>query len=254
MISSVNKKKFNGRDDKIHSGHRSRMRRKFMDFGDRFFDDYELLEMFLYFSIPVRDTNPIAKRLIAAFGSLDGVLAAPIEELAVVDGIGEKTAKMIRLAGLCRSIPEAGIIKEVLLDTYEVCGNFLAEMLGEREDCVTVLLSLDNKMRLISCDEIYPYDCSSGGVQPKAFADTAIKKRASVVVIAHNHPHGPLYPTEGDIQTNKAISAAFDSVGVIMAEHYVVCSNRYLGFMNHMATAFKQDSAINKFLRSKHGL
>ena len=85
-------------DELIHKGHRQRMRRKFADFGAIVFDTYELLEMLLYYTVPVRDTNPIAKMLLQRFGSLDGVLSASHEELREVDGVGEKTAEFIRMA------------------------------------------------------------------------------------------------------------------------------------------------------------
>ena len=60
-------------DEKLHVGHRARMRRKFLSYGPRIFDTYELLEMLLYHVIPYKDTNPIAKRLLMEFGSLEGV-------------------------------------------------------------------------------------------------------------------------------------------------------------------------------------
>ena len=68
-------------EELVHRGHRKRMRRKFSDFGDIVFDTYELLEMLLYYTVPVRDTNPLAKRLLVEFGSLDGVLSASKENL-----------------------------------------------------------------------------------------------------------------------------------------------------------------------------
>ena len=63
-------------DEKLHVGHRARMRRKFLSYGSRIFDTYELLEMLLYHAIPYKDTNPVAKRLLMEFGSLEGVLTA----------------------------------------------------------------------------------------------------------------------------------------------------------------------------------
>ena len=54
-------------DEKLHAGHRARMRRKFLSYGPRIFDTYELLEMLLYYAIPYKDTNPIAKRLLMEF-------------------------------------------------------------------------------------------------------------------------------------------------------------------------------------------
>ena len=237
--------------ENVHVGHRSRMRRKFSEYGDRFFDDYELLEMLLYFSIPVRDTNPISKKLLSHFGSLDAVLSATPEQLTQVEGIGKKTAEVISLAGMCRSMPDRERGADVFLDTYEACGEYLAKALGARADFVTVVLSFDSRMRLISLDEAYPLDYSSGGIKPDVIADTLIRNRASVAIIAHNHPHGPLYPTEGDLQTNKVISSALRELGIVLAEHYVICGERYVGFMNHINTAFAQSLAVDKFVKSK---
>ena len=86
-------------DEKMHSGHRSRMREKFLTHGARIFDTYELLEMLLYYTIPYKDTNPIAKRLLMEFGSLEGVLTASPEELARVSGIGERAAELLATVG-----------------------------------------------------------------------------------------------------------------------------------------------------------
>ena len=86
-------------DARVHGGHRSRMKEKMMHFGDQIFDDHELLEMLLYQAIPMRDTNPIAHRLLATFGSLEGVFQATKEELVLVDGVKEKTAELILSVG-----------------------------------------------------------------------------------------------------------------------------------------------------------
>ena len=74
-------------DDRVHGGHRARMKEKLMLFGDQIFDDHELLEMLLYHAIPMRDTNPIAHRLLAVFGSVEGVFSATKEELMSVEGV-----------------------------------------------------------------------------------------------------------------------------------------------------------------------
>ena len=85
--------------DNVHQGHRQRMRAKLYTHGDRIFDTYELLEMLLYYVIPYKDTNPISKRLLERFGSLDGVLSARKNELAEIDGIGERAAGLISAVG-----------------------------------------------------------------------------------------------------------------------------------------------------------
>src|SRR6476661_129851 len=72
-----------------YHGHRDRLRERFRDQGEAALADYELLELLLFRLIPRRDTKPIAKALIDRFGSLAGVLGAPIHLLQEVKGVGE---------------------------------------------------------------------------------------------------------------------------------------------------------------------
>lgn len=241
-------------DELIHKGHRQRMRRKFTDFGPLVFDTYELLEMLLYYTVPVRDTNPIAKRLLQRFGSLDGVLLADKEALREVDGIGEKTAELIfnvgRALELFGSESENGEVTSEF-ENYDYIGRYVAERLGTRMDNAQVLLSFDNDMRLLGTDEIYGCDYASAAVKSDKFMDAALKRGATVVIIAHNHPYGPLCPTEGDRATNVMVQTSLSNVGVFLAEHYVVCGARYVGFMNHLEYMFAGRPKVTRFLRSK---
>lgn len=67
-----------GTMDGIHEGHRARMKKKLLENGERSLADHELLEVLLYYAIPRRDTNELAHRLLKQFGSLRGVLSAPV--------------------------------------------------------------------------------------------------------------------------------------------------------------------------------
>ena len=115
-------------DDKIHQGHRSRMREKLSQHGQFIFDTYELLEMLLYQTIPYRDTNPIAKNLLYAFGGLDAVLRADADRLTQVVGVGEKTAELISMVGRLSDIIGAELIDEggVNFADYESVGRYVA--------------------------------------------------------------------------------------------------------------------------------
>ncbi|HEX5080178.1 MAG TPA: DNA repair protein RadC [Geminicoccaceae bacterium] len=64
------------------SGHRNRLRRRFLEAGPASLPDYELLELLLFFSIDVKDTKPLAKELLARYGSLGAVLKAASAQLA----------------------------------------------------------------------------------------------------------------------------------------------------------------------------
>ena len=241
-------------DELVHKGHRKRMRRKFADFGAKVFDTYELLEMLLYYTVPVKDTNPLSKKLLQAFGSLNGVLTATKEELLVVDGIGEKTADFIVAAGEALGFFASDSFlekKESQFESYDFLGQYITNYLSEKTESTQIILSFDNDMRLLGLDEIYHCDHSSAAVKADKYMDAALKRGATVVIFAHNHPYGPLCPTEGDRATSSMIQSSLANIGILLAEHYIVSGKRYVGFINHLDTAFAQKPRIAAFIRSK---
>ena len=94
-------------------------------------------------------------------------------------------------------------------------------------------------------------DYDSGGVKAEPFISAAMNSRAAVVIIAHNHPYGPPFPTVGDKATNKMVSEALEASGVLLAEHFVVSGNKFVGFMNNLSTAFSQFCDVERFYESK---
>lgn len=217
-------------DKDVHKGHRSRMRAKLASHGPRIFDTYELLEMLLYYVIPYKDTNPIAKRLLSAFGSLDGVLSAEPCELAAVDGIGQRCAEVIHaVGGIVAEDAAGGFGRRVdIFDDYNLAGEYMTRHLASTDAKICVAL-LDNGMRLIDIKDIPGSDFSSGAVKARYFIDAALSCGATVVIIAHEHEHGALFPSEGDMATDKLIRSELARLGIAVAEHYIVGGSRYVG-------------------------
>jgi DNA repair protein RadC len=228
-------------DKDIHKGHRSRMRSKIESYGPRIFDTYELLEMLLYYVIPYKDTNPIAKRLLAAFGSLDGVFKAPISELAKIDGIGERCAEFISLAGRVVSEDSSLLFRRKVrvFDDYNDTGRFLVSYF-EENDASACMMMLDGGMRLIGIEEVRAKDFTSAEIKPKAFVNAAILSGASVVIIAHKR-HSLIYFSDGAIATDKMLRNELSRIGITVAEHYVVCGKDYAG----MRTSYSLESTVN---------
>lgn len=240
-------------DNDIHKGHRSRMRRKFEEYGAEIFDTYELLEMFLYQTIPAKDTNPLAKRLLSAFGSLQGVLSASKEELMEIKGIGEKTAEQItavaKLGRLAYVPSESSTLR---FDDYYDVGDYFAKLFDNSKDYKSAVMLLDNSMRLLDARIVYDgLDFQSAAVREDAFVSAALSAGASVVMIAHNHPYGPLFPTTGDSNTNSMVQTALENIGVLLAEHYIVSGAEYKGFMHLMKRKFMQRPELANFYRTK---
>ena len=207
-----------------HGGHRARMRSKLAMHGERIFDTYELLEMLLYYAVPYKDTNPIAKRLLAELGSLDAVLSAPVERLAEVDGIGPRCAELIHEAGRAMQLAElsAGINPPTVFDERDKAGRFIVDYFNLVDDCNIIAVLLDNSMRLIGVAKIAGERFGSGVVQPHAFIDAALGSGATVVIVGYTHRNGMPYPMSGDIPTGKMLYSELGEVGVTMIEQYVV--------------------------------
>ena len=245
-------------DDRIHEGHRQRMRAKLLTHGQRIFDTYELLEMLLYIVVPYKDTNPIAKRLLAACGSLDEVFRAEVAELTKVNGIGERAADFIRIVGRLSDIIGAEIMPDRNLgfENYQSVGEHLVKYFSGSDKNSVVAIFLDNGMRPIGVKKLYDLDYESGGVKAKPFVDEAIRRRAVVVITAHNHPFGPFYPTPGDRETNTMITNALSMAGIVHAEHYIVSGEKYagIGSLKNFISGVSQTPAISEFLEGRDRL
>ncbi len=242
-------------DGRIHEGHRSRMRAKLLAHGQRIFDTYELLEMLLYHVIPYKDTNPIAKRLLLAFGGLDGVFRADKDALASVSGIGERAAEFISQVGLLSSVLGAEVLSggQGNFADYETVGKFFVNCFRDVEESCVMAAFLDNNMRPIEVKKIFNVDYESAGVRAGAFIDAAMRNHASVVITAHNHPHGPFYPTQGDRATNNVITSSLSMVGLIHAEHYIICGDEYagIGSLKNFINPTRQTPALSEFMSGK---
>lgn len=211
----------------IHKGHREHMRARFLQNGLEGFADHEALELLLYYAIPQKDTNPLAHALMERYGSLSAVLAAPIEDLEKIDGIGERTAILLRMVPLLEQKARLSET-EWVLDTTERLGTYLLNRFSQERDEVVFQLCLDRKGRLLACKRLGEGGTASVDLDVRRLVENALLTSASVVVLAHNHPSGVALPSPEDyVATDKARSA-LDTVGVDLADHIIVADRDFV--------------------------
>ena len=216
----------------MHEGHRARIRDRIIKEGTDNFEEHQLLEALLFYSIPRVDTNETAHMLIERFGSLANVLAASNEELMSVKGIGESTAALISLIrGISRKIAMSGNTSRQVFDSMGKVCRYLSNLyVGVNVERVYLML-FDNAMHLIDCAHICDGTVNTATMIPRIMVEKALFKRASAVVVAHNHPGGLAVPSGDDIATTDQLRAAFELMGIQMLEHIVIAGNNYAPIM-----------------------
>lgn len=216
----------------VHDGHREHMRRRFLEGGLEHFADHEALELLLYFAIPRRDTNPIAHALMDRYGSLSAAMAAPIEDLQKVEGIGENAALLLKLVPrLCHKARLADAHRQdLILNTAGRAGAYLMERFMDEKNEVVYQLCLDQKGKLLACKRLGEGGISSAPLDIRRLVENAILSSASAVILAHNHPSGLAKASEEDFAATEQARAALSTIGVPLSDHIIVADGDFVSF------------------------
>ena len=216
--------------ENLHSGHRQRVRKEFLEHGiDENTPAHKVFELLLFYSIPRCDTNEIAHRLLERFGSISAVLDAPIKELVEVKGISESSALLLKLV-----IPIARVYKcekqkiPVKFNSLDEIGDFLLERYFGYTQEVLSLVCLDGNGRFLSCEIIEKGDIASVGVSARKIIQAISKTNARCVALAHNHPGGVAVPSAADISVTQMIAEAVSHIDVKLLDHFIIANEDYV--------------------------
>ena len=211
-------------DEKPHyHGHRDRLRQRFLRAGASGVEDYELLELILFRAKARGDLKPLAKALLKTFGGFAEVLAAPIERLQEVDGVGEATAvelKIVHAAGV-KLAQERVLRRPVISSWNDLLAYCRASMADEKIEQFRILF-LDRKNILIADEVQQRGTVDHTPVYPREVVKRALELSASAIILVHNHPSGDPTPSRADIDMTNQIVKAAGPLGVRVHDHLVI--------------------------------
>lgn len=208
-----------------NSGHRDRLRERFLKAGADAFSDHELLELMLFGVILRRDVKPIAKALLARFGSLNNLIGAPIAEILQVNGIGESAA--IHIKSLHAILLRAGqqeLEHKPIMNSWSALLSYLKLSLANETREQFRVLFLNNKLKLISDEMMGDGTIDHAPVYPREIARRALELAASSVILVHNHPSGDPKPSGNDISMTRKIIQSLQSIEVEVHDHIIIGS------------------------------
>ncbi|CAM2067272.1 DNA repair protein RadC [Sulfidibacter corallicola] len=211
-----------------HKGHRVRLWERYRAQGFRagFHHPHEKLELLLTLALPRCDTKPLAKRLLERFGSLNGVVTATTRQLCSVEGVGSKTAHLLRLLGETAVVLEEEKIRfgRFLSDIDEMKRYLRRELAFEEAEYLLVLF-LDQQRRLIRAIRVFRGTVNQSVVYPREVVKEGLTCNAARAMIAHNHPSGLAEPSRQDIHLTHKVREALAMVDIFLEDHFIVGKN-----------------------------
>jgi DNA repair protein RadC len=203
--------------------HRERLRKKFDEAGPSALADYELLEMALFRTIPRQDTKPLAKALLAKFGTLAAVFAAPVQRIAEVKGAGPAVAQDLKLAQALLERAAKGELKQrTVISSWSQLVNYCRMSMAHEPREQFRVLFLDAKNQLIADEVMNEGTVDHAPVYPREVARRSLELSAAAVILVHNHPSGDPKPSAADLAITREIVAAADAISVKVHDHLVI--------------------------------
>lgn len=211
-------------------GHRSRLKQRLKK-DSRALADYEILELLLSYANPRRDAKPLAKALIARFGTLRGVYQARMSELSSVDGFGEGLEAFWTLwREFLARLGEQDVAERVLVDDAAVVADLARERLGHLASEEFWVLLLDGANKVLGWERVSQGTVDQTPVYPREVLALALTRQAAGLIMVHNHPGGDPKPSQTDREITRQVALAAHGLGVKVLDHVIVAGRSFFSF------------------------
>lgn len=214
-----------------HSGHRKRLRERFLSVGENGIADYEMLELILFPANPLGDVKPLAKELLAAFGSFGKVMLAEPAELAKVSGVNEAAIAAIKItkAAAGRLLREE-VAEKTIVRSWTQLLDYLRLNIGHKQNEEFHVLFLNNRLELIADEQQQKGTINHTPVYPREVVKRALELGAHSIILAHNHPSGETSPSQQDIDVTRQIINAARPLGIEVHDHVIITAKGHFSF------------------------
>ena len=212
-------------------GHRERLRKRFRDAGADALPDYELIELVLFRAVPRRDTKPLAKAILARFGTFAEAMSAPDELLKEVPGLGEAAItemKLVRAAAL--RLVRGEVLERPVLGSWSQVLDYCRASMGFEPKEQFRILFLDKRNQIIADEVQQEGTVDHTPVYVREVVKRALELSATAIVLVHNHPSGDPTPSRADIEMTKQIVQSAKNLGIVVHDHIIVGKQGHASF------------------------
>lgn len=206
-----------------------RPRERLRDLGPQALSNAELIAILLRVGVPGENAVQVGQRLLQKFNGIAGIHRAPFGELLGQHGIGEAKAAQIKAAIELgrRLISETPEERPTINSPADAADLIRYEMQALEQEHLRVML-LDRRNRVLEIVDLYRGSVSSSQIRVGEVFREAVRKNASAIIVAHNHPSGDPTPSPDDVAVTRAILQAGKLLDVDVLDHLVIGQGRWV--------------------------
>ena len=184
-----------------------------------------MIEYLLALAIPRRDTKPLARALLAEFGSLGAVFTADAESLARA-GLTEGAIGAIKIAQASAvRLLKGAVTARPVLGSWQALTDYLHVAMAHRMTESARVLHLNSRNMLIRDELVSEGSIDQAAIYVREVARRALELGSAAIILVHNHPSGDPSPSRQDIALTKEIIGALKPLGIQVHDHVVIGSN-----------------------------
>ena len=218
-------------DKKLHAGHRQRVKNRYLYEGLDSFTDHQVLELLLFYCIPMKDTNELAHKMINEFGTLAGLFEADPKDISRRCGLSENAAILVSMVpSLARRYFIGKWGDKPVLNSSSKAGEYAVSLFAGRTYEAFFVICVDSQNRVNNAALVHEGTINEAPVYPRIIVETALHHQANSVILAHNHPGGSTKPSKADIEVTKKINAALGAISIGVMDHIIVAGDKYISF------------------------
>ena len=229
----------------IHANHRTRLKQKFIQHGVNGIAEHEAIELLLFFAIKRKDVNPLAHSLCSRFKNIEGILNASKEELLLVDGVGERTARLIVSFGKLASNYLSNKTKARQIISSAMAKSFALTSILPKPKEEFYVACLDGFLNVLALKLLEEGNKSNIKMDINKITQFALDANASKIIIIHTHPSGEPSPSENDIVfTHSVVTSCFFN-DIDLLDHIIIGDKTAFSFVENNLLQTIKLSAYN---------
>jgi len=218
-----------------YTGHRHRLKEKFLK--GSLLEDYELLELLLFYAIPRADVKPLAKDLVKQFSTFGQLLSSDPSLLKEIKGVGDHVILLLKVVEALKNrlLQQELTGRSKIQNTGDVV-QYCQQAIGQGMTEKLMVLFLDNQNGIIRDEVMYEGTVDAAPIYPREILKRALEVSASSIILVHNHPGGDPTPSTNDILMTEELCRASEALGITLHDHIIVAAQdhrslRALGVM-----------------------